>query len=173
MEAIAPLQSDSTKSCAATALSSFDCVLLNAIFTLGKPVVVSNPGVQVLNPLVASPLHELARKWKKAYKLNWHFQDSWAAKLSWDKAVMGVDGKISQVRYKMCIFVERQDKLLVVKIDFLWKHVGRCKALCDTPKVKKGEYYYFGQNQHIRNEQIYYARTSETSIVDKVAARFL
>ena len=34
-------------------------------------------------------------------------------------------------------------------------------------KVKKGEYYYLGQNQHIKNEQIYYAMVGE-NILEKV-----
>jgi hypothetical protein len=58
---------------------------------------------------------------------------------------------------------------LVPKIDSLWKHARRQKALCDTMKVKKGEYYYLGQNQYIKNERIYYARVGKT-ILDKVAA---
>jgi hypothetical protein len=53
---------------------------------------------------------------------------------------MGVDGRISQVRCKVCSFVKRRKKLLVPKIDSLWKHAGRRKALCDSVKVKKGEY---------------------------------
>lgn len=72
---------------------------------------------------------------------------------------------------KVCTFVERRDKLLVAKINFLLKHARRQKALCDSAKLKKAEYYYLGQNQHIKNEQIYYARTGE-SILDKVAAGF-
>jgi hypothetical protein len=36
--------------------------------------------------------------------------------------------------------------------------------------VKKGEYYYLGHNQHIKNEDIYYARAGE-SILDKIATR--
>jgi hypothetical protein len=85
--------------------------------------------------------------------------------------MMDVDGRISQVRCKVCTFVERRDKLLVAKIDSLWKHAGRRKALCDSAKLKKGEYYYLEQNQHIKNKQIYYARTGE-SILDKVAVGF-
>lgn len=78
------------------------------------------------------------------------FQDSWAAKLPWAEAVMGAEGRVSQVQSKVCSFVERREKLLVPKIDSLWKHAGRRKALCDTMKVKKGEYYCLGQNQHIK-----------------------
>jgi hypothetical protein len=93
-------------------------------------------------------------------------------KLPWAEAVMGADGRISQVRCKVCTFVEQRDKLLVAKIDPLWKHVGWCKALYDSTKLKKGEYYYLGQNQHIKNEQIYYARAGK-SILDKVVVGFI
>ena len=81
---------------------------------------------------------------------------------------MDANGKILQVRYKVYTFVERQDKLLVAKIDLLQKHAGQRKTLYDILKVKKNEYYYIGQNQHIKNKQIYYARIGET-IVEKVA----
>ena len=44
--------------------------------------------------------------------------------------------------------------------------------MCDSTKLKKGEYYYLGQNQYIKHEQIYYARASER-ILDKVATGFI
>jgi hypothetical protein len=159
----------STATCAPDASSTSDCMLLNAISTPVTPSPLPEPDIQVLDPSFASPSHELARKRKKSYELNRHFQDSWAAKLPWAKAVMGTDGRISQVQCKVCSFVERREKLLVPKIDSLWKHAGRRKALCDSAKVKKGKYYYLGHNQHIKNEGIYYARAGE-SILDKIAA---
>jgi hypothetical protein len=61
--------------------------------------------------------------------------------------MVGVDGRITQVRCKVCSNVERREKLLVPKIDLLWKHACRCKALVDMAKVKRGEYYYLGSNQ--------------------------
>jgi hypothetical protein len=36
-------------------------------------------------------------------------------------------------------------------------------------KVKKGEYYYLGSNQHVKNERIYYAKDGET-ILQKMGA---
>jgi hypothetical protein len=109
--------------------------------------VLVEPDLQVLDLVIALPSHELTRKRKKGYELKVrHFQDSQAAKLPWAEVVMGADGRVLQVRCKVCSFVERWEKLLVLKIDSLWKHVGRRKALCDTMKVKKGEYYYLGQN---------------------------
>jgi hypothetical protein len=82
---------------------------------------------------------------------------------------VGVDGRITQVRSKVCSDVERRDKLLVPKIDSLWKHVGRRKALVDMAKVKRGEYYYLGSNQHVKNKRVYYAKGGET-ILQKLEA---
>jgi hypothetical protein len=144
-----------------------DCVLVSALNVDPKPC--PEPDVLILDPVLASPSHELARKRKKGYELNRHFQDSWAAKLPWAEAVVGVDGRIMQVRCKVCSDVERREKLLVPKIDSLWKHVGRRRALVDMAKVKRGEYYYLGSNQHVKNERVYYSKGGDT-IVQKLGA---
>ena len=54
------------------------------------------------------------------------------------------------------------------KINSLWKHARQHKALCDSAKVKKREYYYLGHNQHMKNKGIYNAKGGE-SILDKIA----
>jgi hypothetical protein len=72
-------------------------VLLNAISTPAKASVLVEPNLQVLDPMLGSPSHELARKKKKGYELNLHFQDSWEAKLPWAEAVIGADSRVSQV----------------------------------------------------------------------------
>jgi hypothetical protein len=56
------------------------------------------------------------------YELNCHFQNSWASKLPSAKFVMGVDGKVTHVKCKVCNVMERRNKLLVPKLDSLWKH---------------------------------------------------
>jgi hypothetical protein len=40
----------------------------------------------------------------------------------------------------------------------------------DMAKVKRGEYYYLGSNQHVKNERVYYAKGGET-ILQKLEAR--
>jgi hypothetical protein len=52
--------------------SNFDCVLLDTKITLGK---VPFPELDV-NSLVALQLHLAARKRRRSYEGNWHFQDS-------------------------------------------------------------------------------------------------
>ncbi|KAG0611275.1 hypothetical protein M758_7G128500 [Ceratodon purpureus] len=83
-----------------------------------------------------------SKKRKKNYDLRRHFQDSWAAKLPWAEAVVGCDGSITQVRCKICSNVEAREKLMVPKIDSLYKHAGRRKAMVDMGKVRRGEYFY-------------------------------
>jgi hypothetical protein len=112
----------SAATCAPGASSASDWVLLSAISTPVTQSLLPEPDIQVLDLVFVSPSHEFARKRKKSYELNRHFQDSWAAKLPWAKAVMGTDERISQVRCKVYSFVEHGEKLLVPKIDSLWKH---------------------------------------------------
>jgi hypothetical protein len=93
----APNLSIPTGSSATSASQSSECVLLNAISTPAKASVLVEPNLQVLDPMLGSPSHELARKKKKGYELNLHFQDSWEAKLPWAEAVIGADSRVSQV----------------------------------------------------------------------------
>jgi hypothetical protein len=88
-------------------------------------VKAREPDLVILDAAIASSSHDLLRKRKKSYELNRHFQDSWAAKLPWAEAVVGADGRITQVRCKICSDIEGREKLLVPKIDSLYKHAGR------------------------------------------------
>jgi len=58
------------------------------------------------------------------YELNHRFQNSWATKFPYAKFVVDVDGKVTHVKCKVCNVKERQNKLLVPKLDYLWKHVS-------------------------------------------------
>lgn len=86
-----------------------------------------------------------------------HFQESWVANLPWAKAIVGEDGNMTQVCCIVCNKVEGQDKLLVAKIDSLWKHVG-CKKVeknlsLGRRKVNKGKFYFLLENMHVCNEK--------------------
>jgi len=56
---------------------------------------------------------------------------------------MGVDGKVTHVKCKVCIVIERQDKLLVPELDLLWKHVGQKKATIASTGVVVGDFFFF------------------------------
>jgi hypothetical protein len=72
--------------------------------------------------------------------------------------VLGVGGKVVQVWCKVCTQIEGRKKLSVLKIDSLWKHVGRCKALVAMPRVKVGERYFLKINAHAINGKLYFAK---------------
>ncbi len=84
----------------------------------------------------------MSNKKKRMYEVNCHFQDPWATKLFWVEYVVGVDGKITQVKCKMCTIIEGGKKLLVPKLDLLWKHVGQRKATIASACVVVGEFYF-------------------------------
>jgi hypothetical protein len=79
---------------------------------------------------------DLARKKRREYDLDRHSQDHWAAKMSWVEAVIGASGKIIQISCKIYSEVEWREKLLVPKIDSLYKHVERQKTLASIEKIK-------------------------------------
>jgi hypothetical protein len=57
--------------------------------------------------------------------------------------------------------------LLVPKIDSLMKHFGRMRVTVDIEKVKHGEYFYLGSNQHVKSERVFFAKKGQT-IVTKI-----
>lgn len=147
-----------------SAACSADCEIIK---TGSTPVKSQFPDV-VIGEVSAGEQIE-SRKRRKNYDQNRHFQDSWAAKLPWAEAVVGESGLITQVRCKICSDVEGREKLLVPKLDSLYKHAGRRKALVDIGKVRRGEYYYLGSNQHVKNERVFFAKGGET-VITKVLA---
>ncbi len=48
----------------------------------------------------------------------------------------GADDKVIQVWCKVCTQIEGRKKLLVLKINSLWKYVKHHKALVTMPRVK-------------------------------------
>jgi hypothetical protein len=58
--------------------------------------------------------------------------------------------------------IDGKDKLLVAKVDSLWKHEGCCKALVAMSRVKVGEHYFLKSNAHVVNEKIYFPKGSKT-----------
>jgi len=71
----------------------------------------------------------LTKKIKKAYEMKKHFQDTWVIKLPWEKNIFGSNGKVVQVQCEVCYLIDGKYKLMVAKLDSLWKHVGWHKAL--------------------------------------------
>jgi len=141
---------------------------------LDAPLVSPAPAtsdVVILDATEASPAHEAARARRLSYEKNRHWQDTWAARLPWAESVLGLDGQVRQVRCKVCTDVEGREKLLVPKLDSLWKHAGRRKAATSFGKIKAGEFYFLSTNAHVRNEKIYFAKLGRAgqTVLEQVA----
>lgn len=124
--------------------------------------------VEELDPTKASPAHDLACARRRGYERNRVWQDSWAARLPWAESVVSENGDVRQVRCKICTEVDGRDKLLVPKIDSLWKHASRRRALATHGKLQAGQFYFLvSGNAHVKNEKIYFAKLgrAECSIV--------
>jgi hypothetical protein len=54
--------------------------------------------------------------------------------------------------------MKRQNKLLVPKLDYLWKHVGQKKASIASMGVVVEDFYLLKTNQCVINEKLYVQR---------------
>jgi len=61
------------------------------------------------------------------YEMNNCFQDKWATKSPLVESMVGVDGRVHKVKCKVCNKIERHNNLLVLKLNYLWKHVKQRK----------------------------------------------
>ncbi len=68
---------------------------------------------------------------------------------------MGANGKVMYVKCKVYNVMERQDKLMVFKLESLWKHVGQRKAVVAFVCVVVGDFYFIKTNQHVINDKLY------------------
>lgn len=95
-------------------------------------------------------------KKKKAYELNWKFQDTWIANLPWVKVVLNEDKLVTHVCYKICTKVMGKEKLVDPKFDSFWKHVGRKKIIPLCPMFLKLHFIMLNKDcQHAKNESLY------------------
>ncbi len=77
---------------------------------------------QEIQPIILNLRNNLQKcKWE----LNHMFEKVWVANLPWAKNVMGCDGKLSMIYYKVCNKIDGKAKLLVPKFNNLLKHAGR------------------------------------------------
>lgn len=86
-----------------------------------------------------------------SYDCNRTFQNVWTSKLPLAQVVIGLNGKIHQVRFMVCTRIERKEKLLAPKMDCLWNHAGCRKTRADIVGVvyKMGEYYVSKECTHV------------------------
>jgi hypothetical protein len=105
--------------------------------------------------------------------LNHCFQNAEVTKLPWIKFIVGANGRVHKVTCKICRKMKGHNKLLVLKLTFLWKHVGQRKATTTILNVvAMGEYYFLKINQHVYNESLYVSR-GRHYVVQQVVARIV
>ncbi len=78
--------------------------------------------------------------------------------MPWEKFVVGFDGKVYQMKCKVGSLIECHDKLLVPKLDSLWKHDNQTKVITGIVNVAARVHYYLKINQHVLNEHLYVQR---------------
>ncbi len=81
-------------------------------------------------------------------KLTKHFKMFWSTKLPWAQLVVKIDGIVDQVWCKVCTTIESRERLLNAKLNSLYEHVGLKKAKVDTPRMVKGNIYYYLKYVH-------------------------
>jgi len=79
--------------------------------------------------------------------LNHCFQNAKVTKLPWVEFIVGVNERVHKEKCKVCRKIKGHNKLLVLKLNFLWKHVGQRKATTTILNVvAMGEYYFLKTN---------------------------
>jgi hypothetical protein len=84
-------------------------------------------------------------------------------KFSWVEFVLNFDGKIVQMWCKIYTWIEGIDKLLVPKLDFLWKHDG-CHKPVAMPRVKMGDHYFLKMNFRVANDKLHFSKGFKTML---------
>jgi hypothetical protein len=77
------------------------------------------------------------------------------------------NGKMTMVRCKICFHIERREKLLVLKLDLLIKHLGLRKCFVVKPRIIVGEYFLSPFNIHVKNEKVY-GTTWQFNVIDQL-----
>jgi hypothetical protein len=72
------------------------------------------------------------------------------------------------VRCKIYSIIERRDKLLVPKLDYLMKHLGSKKCIMAKNGIVVGEYFTCPTIQRMKNEKLY-GSISQNKIATQVA----
>ncbi len=93
------------------------------------------------------------------YDLNHCFQNVEVTKLLWVKFIVGANGRVHKVKCKVCRKIKGHNKLLVWKLNSLWKHIGQRKATTTILNVMAmGEYWFLKTNQQVFNESLYVSK---------------
>ncbi len=92
---------------------------------------------------------------KISYDATMKFQESWVARFPWGNLCVGSNGNLHIIKCRICNEVEGTYKLLFLKWDCFYKHVG-CKKVEKNIgiDVKKGDWYYLKVSKHAKNKKL-------------------
>jgi hypothetical protein len=86
---------------------------------------------------------------------------------------MGANERVHKVKCKVCRKIKGHNKLLVLKLNFLWKHDGQRKTIITIFNVvAMGEYYFLKTNEHVFNESLYVSKGKDY-VVQRVVVRIM
>jgi hypothetical protein len=84
--------------------------------------------------------------------------------------VVGVDGRVHKMKFKVCTKIEMHNKFLVSKLNFLSKHVDQRTTITIIPNVvTMEEYYFLKKNKHVFNDL--YVSRGKNYVVQHVGAK--
>jgi len=108
-------------------------------------------------------VEKIKRKLKE-YEQKKVFYDVCNAKLPWVELVANAHGKVHRVKCKVYTKITNKEKLLAIKLDNLWKHGGRRKALATILGVHKiNDQFYMNKDfVHVKNEHLYVIAMKDT-----------
>jgi hypothetical protein len=69
--------------------------------------------------------------------------------------MVSVNGKVHKVKCKINNKIKGNNKLLILKLNSLWKQVGWKKTIITILHVATREYYFLKTSQHVLNEHFY------------------
>jgi len=105
--------------------------------------------------------------------LNHCFKNAKVTKLLWVKFIVGANERVHKVKCKVCRKIKGHNKLLVLKLNFLWKHDCQIKTIITILNVVgMGEYYFLKKNQHVFNESLYVS-SGKHYVVQQVVAKIV
>lgn len=89
-------------------------------------------------------------------------------KLPWVDSILGLDGKVYQIKCNVSSKIKVKEKLFTPKLDNRWKHDGKRKALIVIPNVCKTRKFYMNKDfVHAKDEHLY-ANVNKDTIANQV-----
>jgi hypothetical protein len=117
-------------------------------------IFVVNPNT-MLKTIIIDVDDEFVIASKKTKKVvNYKFQEIWVVKMPWAKPIFNEVGLVSTMKCRVCTIIERKEKKLVARWDFIDKHIGKRMGF-------DGKWTMDPKCMHVKNE-ISYAQLSIT-----------